>query len=65
MVPAHEHLRQMFYTPNAVESEMKNLKSQIRVMEKHKDEKVAAARAKITEANAKKLILASAFKCWD
>ena len=42
----------------ALESEMKNLKSQIREAEKRKDEMIAAARAKITEAEAKKLILA-------
>lgn len=42
----------------ALESEMKNLKSQIREVEKQKDELIAAARAKITEAEAKKLILA-------
>jgi type I restriction enzyme M protein len=37
---------------------MKNLKSQIREVEKQKDEMIAAARGKITEADAKKLILA-------
>ena len=37
---------------------MKNLKSQIRVVEKQKDTLIASARAKITEAEAKKLILA-------
>ena len=37
---------------------MKHLKSQIRVGEKQKDGMIAAARAKITEAEAKKLILA-------
>jgi len=42
----------------ALESEMKNLKSQIREVEKQKDEMIAAARGKITEAEAKKLILA-------
>lgn len=42
----------------ALESEMKNLKSHIRVVEKQKDTLIASARAKITEAEAKKLILA-------
>ena len=42
----------------ALEFEMKNLKSQIREAEKRKDDLIAAARTKITEAEAKKLILA-------
>jgi len=42
----------------ALESEMKNLKSQIREVEKQKETLIASARAKITEAEAKKLILA-------
>ncbi len=42
----------------ALESKMKNLKSQIREREKRKDDLIAAARTKITEAEAKKLILA-------
>jgi len=37
---------------------MKNLKSQIREAEKRKDDLIAAARTKITEVEAKKLILA-------
>jgi type I restriction enzyme M protein len=42
----------------ALDDELKSLKAHIREVEKQKDEMIAAARAKITEAEAKKLILA-------
>jgi len=42
----------------ALDDELKTLKAHIREVEKQKDEMIAAARAKITEAEAKKLILA-------
>ena len=41
----------------ALDAELKKLKSNIREVEKQKDEMIAAARAKITEAEAKTLIL--------
>jgi type I restriction enzyme M protein len=42
----------------ALDDELKTLKAHIREVEKQKDEMIAAARAKITEVEAKKLILA-------
>lgn len=42
----------------ALEDELKTLKAHIREVEKQKDEMIAAARAKITEEEAKQLILA-------
>jgi type I restriction enzyme M protein len=42
----------------ALDDELKTLKAHIREVEKQKDEMIAAARAKITETEAKKLILA-------
>lgn len=42
----------------ALDNELKTLKAHIRETEKQKDELIAAARSKITEAEAKKLILA-------
>lgn len=42
----------------ALDDELKTLKAHIREVEKQKDEMIAAARAKITEAEAKNLILA-------
>ena len=42
---------------SALEGELKKLKANIREVEKQKDEMIAAARAKISEADAKRLIL--------
>ena len=41
----------------ALDTELRTLKANIREVEKQKDEMIAAARAKITEADAKALIL--------
>ena len=42
---------------SALESELKKLRANIREVEKQKDEMIAAARAKISEDDAKRLIL--------
>jgi len=52
-----EEIDQQLARHSALDGELKKLKASIRQVEKQKDELVAAARANITEADAKRLIL--------